>query len=203
MRRTVARDPGGDQGRGLRSSEEGWPEDWPPTGLAGWMVRTGVALGRRPRHRQKGYRREVLRRAGPPPGVTLLLAGTVAGLVVVLRYHPMSMAANEASMQGSAPAPMAVVSGARTVTGKSVDTDFGPMQVQITIAGGRITATRAVRLTDAGQTSVRINQRSLPILYAEALKAQGARIDSVSGASVTSDGYKRALQSAIDMAHLA
>ena len=74
------------------------------------------------------------------------------------------------------------------------------MQVQVSLTNGQITSTRAIRVTNAGFTSQRINERSLPVLNTEAVRTQSAAIDSVSGATVTSNGYKQSLQSAIDMA---
>jgi uncharacterized protein with FMN-binding domain len=89
------------------------------------------------------------------------------------------------------------------VTGKTVKTRFGDVQVRITVRARRIVAVREVKHTHAGTLSTKINKRALPVLYRETVQRQSARIDAVSGATVTSTGYLKSLQSAIDLAHLA
>jgi uncharacterized protein with FMN-binding domain len=89
-----------------------------------------------------------------------------------------------------------------TFTGPPVDTRWGPVQVQITVAGGRITDVRAVVYPQGNPRDVEINNYALPRLHDEVITAQSAGVDAVSGATVTSDGYLSSLQSAIDAAHL-
>lgn len=89
-----------------------------------------------------------------------------------------------------------------TYTGDSVDTRWGPVQVQITVSAGKITAVEAVVYPTDNPRDVEINNQALPILADEAVKAQSSQIDTVSGATVTSDGYISSLQSAIDKANL-
>ena len=81
-----------------------------------------------------------------------------------------------------------------------VQTKYGPVQVRITVAGGRITDVTAPQLPSSHGESVRINQRAAPILRQEALDAQNAEIDTVSGATYTSRGYRTSLQAALDAA---
>jgi uncharacterized protein with FMN-binding domain len=90
----------------------------------------------------------------------------------------------------------------RTVTGETADTRWGPVQVQITVAGGKVTAARTLQVPDGNFRDQEINSYAVPILNQEAVQAQSAQIDAVSGATVTSDGYIRSLQSALDQAHL-
>jgi uncharacterized protein with FMN-binding domain len=78
----------------------------------------------------------------------------------------------------------------------------GTVQVRITVAGGKITASEAVQHPQESRRDVEINDYALPILGKQAVQAQSASIDTVSGATVTSDGYLKSLQSAIDRAHL-
>lgn len=87
-----------------------------------------------------------------------------------------------------------------TYTGTASTTQFGDVQVQITVSGGTITAVKALQLTDREQRSVQISDYAAPILQREALAAQSADIDTVTGATYTSDGYAQSLQSAIDQA---
>lgn len=93
-------------------------------------------------------------------------------------------------------------SASGTFTGDSVDTRWGPVQVQITVSSGKITAVQAVVYPSDNPRDVEINNQALPILADEAVKAQSSQIDTVSGATVTSDGYISSLQSAIDKANL-
>jgi uncharacterized protein with FMN-binding domain len=90
-------------------------------------------------------------------------------------------------------------SGTKTVDGPVVDTRYGPVQVEITVTGGKITAATAIELPSGGRSGA-ISQYVAPILSSEALAAQSAQIDLVSGATYTSDGYAQSLQSALDQA---
>lgn len=92
--------------------------------------------------------------------------------------------------------------GGSTVAGNAVDTRFGPVQVQITVAGGKITASDVLQVPMRDRRDQMINSSAVPILNREAVSAQNAKIDTVSGATYTSDGYAQSLQSAIDKAHL-
>ena len=74
------------------------------------------------------------------------------------------------------------------------------MQVAIIVAGKTITKVTVVQQTNAGAESQQIDAMAIPKLTSEALAAQSARIDAVSGASYTSQGYIQSLQSAIDQA---
>ena len=71
--------------------------------------------------------------------------------------------------------------------------------MQVTITAGKITDVTALQ-TPTGGKSDRINAQAVPILQSEALTAQSAQIDSVSGATYTSTSYKISLQSALDQA---
>ncbi len=89
-----------------------------------------------------------------------------------------------------------------TFTGAVAQTQYGDVQVQVTVAGGRITDVTALHLTDRDGRSVAISQQAAPILRQEALQAQSAQIQAVSGATFTSEGYTTSLQSALDQAGL-
>jgi uncharacterized protein with FMN-binding domain len=85
-------------------------------------------------------------------------------------------------------------------TGQAVSTAYGPMQVQATLTGGRLTRVTVLQETNTGARSQQIDAVAVPELNREALTAQSARIDAVSGASYTSSGYIQSLQSALDQA---
>jgi len=90
--------------------------------------------------------------------------------------------------------------GAGTYTGAVVQDPFGSVQVQITLAAGKITNVTALKLPTGGRSGY-ISQTVAPILQGEVLTAQSATIDSVSGATYTSEAYTQSLQSALDQAH--
>jgi uncharacterized protein with FMN-binding domain len=76
------------------------------------------------------------------------------------------------------------------------------VQVQLTVASGKITNVSVVEYPNNNPRDQEINAQALPILVQETLSAQSAHIDMVSGATVTSDGYLQSLQSALDKAGL-
>jgi uncharacterized protein with FMN-binding domain len=148
----------------------------------------------------------------------LTLAGTAAGLAALLSFKThspaaaapavstpeTSAAAASPTMASSGASPTMPKSGAstatRTVTGSAAMTPYGPMQVKITLAGQRITKATVVQQTDDGTESQQIDSFAIPKLTSETIAAQSARIDAVSGASYTSSGYIKSLQSALDQA---
>ena len=99
------------------------------------------------------------------------------------------------------PAPTAAT-GPATVTGKVVSTPYGQVEVQIIVDNGKITDVQALKLPTNGNSG-QISDYVKPILASEALQAQSANIDIVSGATYTSMGYARSLQSALDQAGIA
>jgi uncharacterized protein with FMN-binding domain len=89
-----------------------------------------------------------------------------------------------------------------TFNGAPADTQFGPVQLQISVSGGKITSVQMLQVPQQTSHDIRINSQAVPILNQEAIHAQSAQIDMVSGATYTSQGYLQSLQSAIDAAHL-
>jgi len=87
------------------------------------------------------------------------------------------------------------------VNGSVAQTRWGPVQVQVSIAAGRITDVKTLIYPSGNGHDAAINAYALPQLRQEALDAQSAQIDAVSGATVTSDGYRESLQAALDAAH--
>ena len=161
--------------------------------------------------------------------IVIAVMSTLSGLVLLFSYHtsrnegsiavagPASSGGGSASSSGtSSGSSIGSSSGSSngsssgsggstasgTYTGNSVMTRWGAVQVQITVADGKITAAEAVEYPQANPRDRQINAYALPVLAQEATQAQSADIDAVSGATVTSDGYVQSLQSAIDQAHL-
>lgn len=155
----------------------------------------------------------------------LTLVSTVTGLVMLLSFktHPAvptslaviapsvasssttsgssgTTATSTGSSKAGAATPAATGAATKTVTGASVDTRWGAVQVQITVAGGRVTAAQAVVYPQNNPRDQQINSFAIPTLNAEAVKASSATIDMVSGATYTSTGYISSLQSALTKA---
>ncbi len=101
---------------------------------------------------------------------------------------------------GATPAPTKVaVKGSGSYTGDAVQEPFGVIQVQATLANGKLTAVTVVQMPTRGRSGF-ISADAAPILQSEAISAQSANIDSVSGATYTSQAYAQSLQSALDRA---
>lgn len=128
-----------------------------------------------------------------------VLVLSVAGLIPVWRYAPShAIGSSPAATEAAAPAstPSVASSGGTTstvVAGSTVDTEKGAVQVEVTFDGDRIASVRMLRQPNHPQTTA-----AVPKLIEETLQAQSADIDTVSGATITSDGYKESLQAAID-----
>lgn len=91
---------------------------------------------------------------------------------------------------------------ASTVTGDVAQTQWGPVQVELTVAAGEVTDVAVLQQPSGNPRDEEINSYALPVLVQETLDAQSTRIDMVSGATVTSVGYLQSLQSALDRAKL-
>ena len=103
---------------------------------------------------------------------------------------------------GQAGSGQAGSGGTTTVTGPTVNTRWGPVQVQLGLASGSITDVSVLQYPTGNSTDERINGYALPILVQDTLSAQGSGVHMVSGATVTSAGYLESLQGALDQAGL-
>jgi len=97
----------------------------------------------------------------------------------------------------TAPAAPAKAKPSGTFTGSTQQTRFGPVQVEITISNGKITAARALQYPNNDFRSQSISQQAIPYLVQETLAAQSANIQGVGGASYTSQGWYDSLVSAL------
>jgi uncharacterized protein with FMN-binding domain len=116
---------------------------------------------------------------------------------------PRSKAAKPHPRPHATSASPSATSRSITVNGAITDTMYGPVQVQVTVRGTRILNAHAIDYPQGGGRDQEINSRAIPQLDQETLQTQSAQIDTVSGATYTSDGYRRSLQSALDAAHRA
>jgi uncharacterized protein with FMN-binding domain len=158
--------------------------------------------------------------------VLLSIGASVLGLVALLSFkthgHPVAAgaalpsAALPAGTASSAPAQpghstsappnpspsssATAAAASQVIAGDAIQTQYGVVQVQVSVAGKKITNVAFLQLTAYDGRSQQINNDAAPILLQETLSAQNAHIDTVSGASYTSDGYVRSLQSALDKA---
>ncbi|MFF5301147.1 FMN-binding protein [Streptomyces sp. NPDC013161] len=138
-----------------------------------------------------------------------VLVLSVAGLIPVWRYEPSigtttSSASTPTTEAVSTPTPTATSSSSgsastpsastkKVVQGTAINTSKGTVQVQVTFEGDKISAVSMLQQPDHPQTTA-----AVPVLIEETLKAQSSKIDTVSGATITSDAYVQSLQAAID-----
>ncbi|MEV0174737.1 FMN-binding protein [Streptomyces sp. NPDC050803] len=125
-----------------------------------------------------------------------VLVLTAVGLVPLWRYEPSTDPTS--TTEAVAPAPSASSSSssgssALVVEGSVVNTEKGAVQVEVTFEGDEIASVRMLQQPDHPQTAA-----AVPKLIEETLEAQSADIDTVSGATITSDGYRESLQAALD-----
>ena len=161
--------------------------------------------------------------------IAVFVMSTISGLVLLFGYHTSTNQTTAVAAGGSEGTSSGTSSGSSsgsassggtssggsssggsssgsgssgTFTGDAVNTRWGVVQVEITVENGKITDSQAVQYPSDNPKDQEINAYALPILSQEVVAAQGAQIDAVSGATVTSDGYVQSLQSAIDQANL-
>jgi uncharacterized protein with FMN-binding domain len=146
--------------------------------------------------------------------VILAVTATVAGLVALLTFKTHSperalltpagspssdsgagVAAGTAKASGSA---LKLAAGQRSVDGNVANTVYGPVQLQVIVQAGKIVKVGVLEQPASTPEDTQIGQYAFPRLISETLTAQSARIDAVSGATYTSGGYVKSLQSALD-----
>ena len=150
-------------------------------------------------------------------------SATAAGIVLLLSLKPHGTAGTAAAVSSSGSgtdtsSPSAAASsgagsstssgassstaagGVRSITGTAANTRYGPVQVKVTLDGTKITKIDVVEYPSHDRRDQEINSYALPLLNQEAIDAQSASIDVVSGATYTSQGYTTSLQSALDQA---
>ncbi|MET7975045.1 FMN-binding protein [Streptomyces mirabilis] len=143
-----------------------------------------------------------------------VVALSIAGLIPLWRYAPSSgtttttevaapastpssssssSSPSSSSSSSSSPSSSASSSASQVVQGSTVNTSKGAVQVEVTFEGDKISSVRMLQQPNHPQTTA-----AVPKLIQETLQAQSADIDSVSGATITSDGYVTSLQAALD-----
>jgi len=143
----------------------------------------------------------------------VIAIGTTISALVLLFSWPTSTnhlvvgpTTGAAGTTGAVPNAAGTSSGGKatagTYDGAVASTWYGPVQVRITVAGGKLTAVDAIALPSGNGHDEQINSYAIPVLTQEAVAAQSAKVDMVSGATYTSTGYLQSLQSALDKAGL-
>jgi uncharacterized protein with FMN-binding domain len=152
-----------------------------------------------------------MRKSHPIRRVVLATAATVSGVVLLLSLKPSNDPASAAAGGAASRPPVAgqesaqggaQAAGTGTVTGDAAQTQYGAVQVRITVAGNKITKAEAVQAPKGGQSD-QVTANAVPKLNQAVVAKQSPQIDTVSGATYTSTGYKKSLQSAIDKANAA
>lgn len=143
-----------------------------------------------------------------------MTGATVAGVVWLLTYKvtpphlgpvagaeptPSTGDATPSPSAARSPSPRAAATG--TFTGADIPNRFGDVEVRVVITDGRISDVQALRLPFDRAESAYISQVAAPMLRTEALQAQSANIDIISGATYTSDSYAQSLETALRLAH--
>src|SRR5450759_4771535 len=111
-----------------------------------------------------------------------------------------SPSATTAPSPSPSPSGPAAING--TFTGSDVPNRFGDVVVRVVISSGHISDVQAVTLPTDRAESAYISSVVGPMLRTEALQAQSATIDIISGATYTSQSYAQSLESALQQAHL-
>ena len=147
----------------------------------------------------------VLAAAPPRPKATATVS-TPKPTPIATRAPLRTVAATPAPVRTAPPAtappprtPPPTPAPPRTYTGTAFAAcNYGDVVVQITVQGDRISDAQAPTYPTDRRQSQQINQGAIPQLDQETVQAQSANIDTVSGATCTSDGYRQSLQSALD-----
>lgn len=150
--------------------------------------------------------------------VTALIA-TVAGVIWLVTFRvtpharPVAAAPGPSQPEPAPPQDTAPPSATPTpapanrvadgsFSGPVVPTRFGDVQVRIAVSGGRLRDVTPLRMPDDRARSAEITQYVTPALREEAIQAQSARIDVISGATFTSEAYAESLDAALQQDHL-
>lgn len=130
----------------------------------------------------------------------------VGGLIAVVAYKPKAETTTVATTAPTATADTASTAPASTAykdgsyTGTAFDNQYGTVQVRATVSGGELTGVEFLQMPYEESRSASLSAYAKPILLKEALAAQSASVDIVSGATSTSESFMNSLQSALDQA---
>lgn len=152
--------------------------------------------------------------SAPPPAPTPAQSATAAATAGSQRSSARTAVTSRATAATTTTSPRTTTAPRTTaspvqkqapvvVDGSAVNTDYGPVQVEVTITNKKITNVTVPQYPSGSGRDAEINSYAIPQLIAEVLSAQSATIDAVSGATYTSQGFQTSLQSALDAANFA
>ena len=84
--------------------------------------------------------------------------------------------------------------------GAAADAYYGGVQVQANIQSGQLVSVKVLRFPNDRNTSRYINSQAIPVLQQEAVAAQTSHVDTVSGATLTSEAFMQSLSDALGQA---
>jgi len=137
----------------------------------------------------------------------LLVSGTAVAIVVVVAirthanppvHHPPGRPSPTVRVALPSPSAARRAYHSGVATGAVARTDYGAVQVRVTVTHGRIVNVAAMRLPHGNQMDVQLSKPAARVLESRVISAQSANVDMVSGATYTSEGYLSSLQSALD-----
>jgi uncharacterized protein with FMN-binding domain len=125
----------------------------------------------------------------------LLTAALAAGSVTAGTAGALAAPAGAASAEPAA-------AKVRSATGEEVNYRYGIIAVRAFVSGRKLVRISIPVLQVEAQLSQQLAQTSIPVLEHEALRAQSARVATVSGATWTSEGFAMSLQNALSKLHV-
>lgn len=136
--------------------------------------------------------------AGTSAGVTTTIVGTSPTVAPVI-VDPVTGTPAATTPVVETTVPVAPAACSSTISGPTISTKFGPVQVQASVDGtGLVCASQGIQWPTADQKSVSINNQAIPLLDQWAVHTGNASFNSISGATYTSKAYKQSLQAIID-----
>jgi len=124
-----------------------------------------------------------------------ILAGGALALLLAFKTPSESLVLNNGNNSSAGSGKSTTYSG--DVTGNAIQTPYGIVQVQLTLTNGRITEVTLLQAPQGGRDT-QLTNYAVPQLRSEVLSAQSAQVDTISGATYTSQGYLQSVQSALD-----
>ena len=91
--------------------------------------------------------------------------------------------------------------GGGAFEGASIASRYGPIQVTISVAGGKITDCKGTWDIDIPR-SIQIDTAAFPLLQTDCVSTGTAKLHQISGATLSVNAYIASLQSALVKAHL-
>lgn len=111
---------------------------------------------------------------------------------------PTPTTAGSSGTSANAPSTTTTAPSVRRAQGTEEEYRYGLLELQVTVSSGKITDVQPVVDEATDPRSAEINAQAIPMLRDQALQAQSANIDGVSGASYTSAAFEASLQSALN-----